>query len=52
MLDHFAWWRVIRMRHDSRTAAVQCLPDLAGKWTTLAEALSTVQSMGRRENSR
>lgn len=33
-------------RLDSRTAAVQCLQNLATKWTTLAEALSAVQDMG------
>jgi hypothetical protein len=39
-------------RHDSRTAAVQCLQDLAARWTTLAEALSEVQDMGSRESSK
>jgi hypothetical protein len=33
-------------RQDSRTAAVQSLQDLAASWTTLAEALSSVQDIG------
>jgi hypothetical protein len=38
-------------RQDSRTAAVQSLQDLAVRWTTLAEALSSVQDIANRESS-
>lgn len=37
-------------RQDSRTAAVQSLQDLAERWTTLAEALSSVQDIASQEN--
>jgi hypothetical protein len=38
-------------RQDSRTVAVQSLQDLAVRWTTLAEALSSVQDIGSQESS-
>jgi hypothetical protein len=37
-------------RQDSRTAAVQYLQDLAIRWTTLAEALSSVQDIESQES--
>jgi hypothetical protein len=37
-------------RPNTRTAAVQSLQILAERWTTLAEALSTVEDMGSQES--